>query len=92
MRILILGNNGQLESRVLGNPVLHKDAEFQIVVSRNHWFCAYLNDPEQFSLISCIVGPGFDFSDFELADREQLTQAFPQHQDVIEKYFLEGQA
>ncbi len=86
MHILILEDNGQLKSQTLGNPVLHKDTELQIVVPRNHWFCAYLNDPEEFSLISCIVGPGFDFSDFELADRQQLIQTFPQHQDFIEKY------
>jgi predicted cupin superfamily sugar epimerase len=86
VHILILGDNGQLASQILGNPVLHKDAELQVVVPRNHWFCAYLNDSEQFSLISCIVGPGFDFADFELADRNQLIQAFPDHQDFIEKY------
>ncbi len=88
MTILTLGNNAKLESQILGNPVLHTDAQYQITVPRNTWFCAYLNELQHFSLISCIVGPGFDFADFELADRQQLIQAFPQQQKIIEKYTL----
>lgn len=86
MTILILGNNAELEYQILGNPIIDPDAQYQIVIPRNHWFCVYLNEPQKFSLISCIVGPGFDFADFELADRKQLIQDFPQHQKLIEKF------
>jgi uncharacterized protein len=34
--------------------------------------------------VGCVVAPGFDFEDFELADRERLVAAYPQHRAVIE--------
>ena len=36
-----------------------------------------------FSLVGCTVSPGFDFADFELANRTGLTELFPQHRALI---------
>ncbi len=48
------------------------------------WFGARLVDPAaSYALVSCTVAPGFDFDDFELADRMRLTQRYPQHAAVI---------
>jgi predicted cupin superfamily sugar epimerase len=33
--------------------------------------------------VSCIVTPGFDFADFELADRDALLAEHPQDADLI---------
>jgi predicted cupin superfamily sugar epimerase len=35
------------------------------------------------ALVSCVVTPGFDFADFELADRDALLAEHPQHADLI---------
>ena len=35
------------------------------------------------ALVSCVVTPGFDFADFELADRDALLAAHPQHAELI---------
>jgi len=35
------------------------------------------------ALVSCIVTPGFDFADFELADRDALLAEHPQDADLI---------
>jgi predicted cupin superfamily sugar epimerase len=32
----------------------------------------------RWTLVSCVVSPGFDFEDFELADREALLRDYPQ--------------
>jgi predicted cupin superfamily sugar epimerase len=32
-----------------------------------------------YSLVRCIVAPGFDFADFEMARRDTLTAAWPEH-------------
>jgi uncharacterized protein len=34
-------------------------------------------------LAACIVSPGFDYADFELAERDALVREFPQHTDLI---------
>lgn len=35
------------------------------------------------ALVSCVVTPGFEFDDFELADRGALSAACPGHEDLI---------
>jgi predicted cupin superfamily sugar epimerase len=44
-----------------------------------------VEDPNGFALVGCTVAPGFDFADFELANRQQLIQQYPQHQSIIQK-------
>jgi len=34
-------------------------------------------------LVGCTVAPGFDFADFELADKEALAGQYPQHAALI---------
>lgn len=58
----------------------------QAIVEAGNWFAAAVNDTESYALVGCTVAPGFDFADFELADREQLLEFFPDHRDLIEKY------
>lgn len=37
-----------------------------------------------FSFVGCTVAPGFDFADFEMANRTDLLAKFPEHKAVIE--------
>ncbi|NTU52986.1 MAG: cupin domain-containing protein [Chlorobiaceae bacterium] len=39
--------------------------------------------PPPFSLVSCVVAPGFDFRDFTFADRRELDARFPEHKLLI---------
>ncbi|EHI70045.1 cupin domain-containing protein [Streptococcus ictaluri] len=38
-----------------------------------------------YALVSCMVAPGFEFTDFELFKRKDLLEDYPQHQAIIEK-------
>ena len=40
---------------------------------------------EGFSLVGCMVAPGFDFKDFELFEKEDLLEKYPNYREVIEK-------
>ena len=44
----------------------------QHVVPAGHWFAAEPTSGGAWSLVSCTVAPGFDFTDFELAAPDQL--------------------
>lgn len=57
----------------------------QFVVPAQHWFAAEVSKEESFALVGCTVAPGFDFKDFELAEREQLQNKFPKHSDLIKR-------
>src|SRR4051794_37061347 len=46
---------------------------FQFVVPARAWFAAEPGSEGNFALVGCTVAPGFDFADFELADKQSLT-------------------
>lgn len=57
----------------------------QFVVPKGVWFASEVADGGEFSLVGCTVSPGFDFADFELADRKLLSDEFPTHSEIIER-------
>ncbi len=80
------------EIRLGSNP--EAGEVFQAVVKAGCWFgsCLVSNSTvskatseASFALVGCTVAPGFDFDDFELAEREGLAQCYPQHREVIER-------
>ena len=56
----------------------------QLVVPAGAWFASSVKESHSYSLVGCTVSPGFDFKDFDLADRELLISEYPQHQKVIQ--------
>ncbi len=57
---------------------------FQAVVPAGCWFGAELAE-EGFALVGCTVSPGFDFSDFEMAEAEQLCDRYSHHAELIRR-------
>jgi predicted cupin superfamily sugar epimerase len=68
----------------LGNT-LTEDTEFQVVMPAGVWFSAEPAPGTLFTLAGCTVAPGFDFRDFEMADKEKLSLEFPQHREIIQR-------
>ena len=56
---------------------------YQATVHKGQWFASRCSVKEGFSLVGCTVSPGFDFEDFELANRAELAQRYPQHSGLI---------
>ena len=68
----------------LGNDI-EKGEVFQTVIRAGTWFGAIVDNPRSYSLIGCTVAPGFNFADFELADREKLLDLYPKHASIINR-------
>ncbi len=62
---------------------VHEGDSLQVVIPANCWFGAKVINPGAYALSSCTVAPGFDFKDFELADRAKLLLEFPRHKEII---------
>lgn len=77
--------DNKLTTIILGNDI-EKGESPQTIIPENCWFASKVKNEIGFSLVSCGVAPGFDFSDFELAKRENLIQQFPHLKDVIEEF------
>ncbi|MGN6602832.1 MAG: cupin domain-containing protein [Ginsengibacter sp.] len=58
---------------------------FQFVVPSSSWFAAEPAKGTDFSLCGCTVAPGFDFADFELADKQELLDSFPECDEIISR-------
>ncbi len=65
-------------------PAPEKGHRFQVVIPANTWFAAVLEtDETEYALCGCTVAPGFDYTDFELAEPQALTERFPEHARLI---------
>lgn len=82
--IYCISPDGKLEVIELGLD-LEKGEKPQAMVPGGTWFASCLADDGDYALAGCTVAPGFDFVDFELADRVELVRTFPQHAEIIRK-------
>ncbi|MCC3159818.1 cupin domain-containing protein [Hymenobacter sp. 15J16-1T3B] len=82
---IVLIQGGQASIILLGNDFA-QGAVPQAVVPAGTWFAARVRDEAGFGLVSCTVAPGFDFADFELAERAGLTAEFPQLRELIAQF------
>lgn len=64
---------------------LEKGERFQLVVPAGVWFASEPAPGTAFTLAGCTVAPGFDFRDFEMAEKKALLQQFPAARRVIER-------
>ena len=58
---------------------------FQATIPANTWFAAKPIHENDFCLVSCAVAPGFEFADFEIAQRNQLLKEFGNSAESIQK-------
>jgi uncharacterized protein len=82
--VSVIDANGNDSELRLGNQPEAGEV-FQGVVRAGCWFGARLKDESGFALVGCTVAPGFEFADFELANRDDLVRTFPQHRMLIQQ-------
>lgn len=85
--IYVISKSGELNIRSLGN-YFENGEEPQVLIEAGDWFAAKLKTGHGFALVSCIVTPGFEFIDFELAEKDILAEHFPNHRKIISELAL----
>ncbi len=82
--LYVIEQSGKLTTIKMGrNP--DNDETLQVLIPKGYWFAAEVSRKESYSLIGCTVSPGFDYDDFELGRRENLTEKYPGLKGVIER-------
>ena len=76
--------DGEYKAHQLGLD-FEKGETPQVLVPKGAIFGSSVDQEESFSLVGCMVSPGFDFEDFELFTQEELLKLYPQHKKVIRK-------
>jgi predicted cupin superfamily sugar epimerase len=67
------------ELSVTGNGSL------SVVIPAGLWFAAEIPAKNGFTLVSCVVAPGFDFSEFEMAKKDELSKQYPSYTHLFNK-------
>ncbi|MCG2615282.1 cupin domain-containing protein [Terrimonas sp. NA20] len=73
---------GSLTEHLLGNDP-SKGHSLCCVIKAGNWFASRVADGGEYGLAGCTVAPGFDFNDFELAFKEQLSKEYPEQKELI---------
>ncbi|MCU0343414.1 MAG: cupin domain-containing protein [Ignavibacterium sp.] len=85
VKIYVIDEKGKLTEIILGKKTDSGEV-FQTVIKKNNWFASEVMNKRSFALIGCTVSPGFDFSDFELAKRDNLFEKYPKHKELIFRF------
>ncbi len=80
IHLYTISPEGELNEILIGSNIENNEVP-QYVVPAGFWFAARVE--KDFALAGCTVSPGFDFRDFELANRDQLVSRFPHCKEII---------
>jgi predicted cupin superfamily sugar epimerase len=76
LQVVELTETGDVQITVLGTDFAAGQVP-QHVVPAGRWFGSCPAPGSAYSLVGCTVAPGFDFADFEMAERHQLLRDYP---------------
>ncbi|UJP66201.1 cupin domain-containing protein [Mongoliitalea daihaiensis] len=78
-----LGDDGY-QTLSLGPSKFEGHQPFQLVKG-GLIFGSTVDTPGGFTLVSCVVSPGFDFAEFKLFSKEELLKAWPLEEKIISR-------
>jgi uncharacterized protein len=81
LELIVIYPDGRLGNLRLGNG--QSGNRPMHIIPHGSWFAARPLQGIAYSLVGCTVAPGFDFNDFEMAERIQLINDYPQYSDLI---------
>ncbi|MDN7244006.1 cupin domain-containing protein [Planococcus shenhongbingii] len=84
LSVHIIDKSGDYRVEKLGLDIKNGEKP-QVLVPSGSIFGSSVEKEEAFSLVGCMVAPGFDFADFELFTQDELLAQYPQHEYIIKK-------
>ena len=82
LELHLIHEDGRYEQKQIGTDLT--EAEPTLLVKAGCWQAARAAPGAAWAFGGCTVAPGFDFADFQMPDRFELLERFPQHRGVIE--------
>jgi len=84
LRVYQMLPDGGCTSALMGHDVA-SGQQLQVLFPAGAYFAAEPAEEGAFALVSCVVSPGFDYRDFELASAEELLRMFPGEEALIHR-------
>lgn len=86
LNVHVLEDDGTVRTHRLGHAADDEMAVYQAVVPAGRWFAAErVAGGHGYALVGCTVAPGFEFSEFELADGGVLLASHSAHGNLIRR-------
>jgi predicted cupin superfamily sugar epimerase len=82
--MLLLHPDGDSQILTLGHDLLAGQKP-QAVVPKNVWQGSFLNEGGKCALMGTTMAPGFDFDDYEHAEKNELIEKYPNRKSLIER-------
>ena len=82
LEVFVIDEQGAMQIIRLGRDTANGEV-FQATVRAGLWFASRCSVKDGFSLVGCTVSPGFDFADFEMANRAELLKQYPRHSQYV---------
>jgi Uncharacterized conserved protein len=76
-------HNGTYQCYTLGTSLNHNQV-LQLIIPAGVVFGAEVTEPSSFSILGCMVSPGFHFDDFELISGNEMYAYFPDQKSIIQ--------
>lgn len=83
LHIHVISAAGEHEIHELSDT---ETGSLSLVVPAGLWFASELPAKAGYALVSCAVAPGFDFTEFEMADKDNLKSEFPAHTAAFDRW------
>ncbi|WP_449538704.1 cupin domain-containing protein [Ferdinandcohnia sp. Marseille-Q9671] len=84
LTVHIIDENGEYTEAKLGLNLDQGEVP-QVLVPKHSIFGSSVKEEDTFSLVGCMVSPGFDFEDFKLFTQDELLKEYPQYDAIIRK-------
>lgn len=73
-----------------GNYFVHElsdtpSGNLSIAIKAGQWFGSEIPSKTAFALVSCAVAPGFEFTEFEMAGKDNMVAIYPQHEAILSR-------
>lgn len=83
MILILIFPNSNVKEIILGQDI-RNNQQLQYLVPAGTWLGGFPLPDSEYSLVGCTTSPGFDYSDFELAKKEELLKQFPDAKNWID--------
>jgi hypothetical protein len=88
VKIYMISPEGDLTTAKLGLD-LDQNEKMQVLIPKNYIIAAERIE-DTHAMIGIMVSPGFDFDDIKIYDKDELTNLFPMHEEIISRLCMES--
>ncbi|AMR33633.1 hypothetical protein A0256_20470 [Mucilaginibacter sp. PAMC 26640] len=82
LHIHVINHQGEHHVLELSNQ---NNGSLSHIVPAGLWFASEIPSKKGYALVSCAVAPGFEFSEFEMANKNKLRAEYPGNDEVFER-------